>query len=92
MEQGTRQDRVLIRRGEISCLIGHLFSELEPPCQAEAAGEITITGTTHSGKRGTLAITGEAFCFIGEQEDIIKATEKTCPHKRSCPVFEEAKE
>ena len=39
---------------ELSCLIGNLFTELEPPCgagQLEADG-ITLYGWTISGERG----------------------------------------
>lgn len=41
---------------ELSCLIGNLFTELEPPCgagQLEADG-ITLYGWTISGERGEL--------------------------------------
>ena len=79
MEQGTRPDGVLSETGPaprraLSCVIGHLFQSIEPPCEAEIAGEITITGTTRSGARATLAVTGGAFTFTGDMEDMEAAT------------------
>ena len=37
-------------RRELSCLIGNLFTEIEPPCErCGAADVLTISGTTYTG-------------------------------------------
>ena len=43
---------------ELSCLIGNLFTELEPPCGAGQLDQdgITLYGRTASGERGELHI------------------------------------
>ena len=42
-------------RRELSCIVGNLFVELEPPCDHCAAGDsLTICGTTYAGTRATL--------------------------------------
>nr|WP_325297168.1 hypothetical protein [uncultured Dysosmobacter sp.] len=79
MEPHPEQNRVLsptgpVPRRGLSCLIGHLFTALEPPCDAPIVGEVTITGTTRSGQKGTLAATGGAFTFSGDPEDLIAAS------------------
>ena len=45
-------------RRELSCIVGNLFVELEPPCDHCAAGDsLTICGTTYAGTRATLTVT-----------------------------------
>ena len=45
-------------RRELSCIVGNLFVELEPPCAHCAAGDsLTICGTTYAGTRATLTVT-----------------------------------
>ena len=93
MEQELTKDRILMKeeqktKGELSCLIGNIFDTIEPPCNASHVGEIVITGTTHSGKEATLVITGDAFFFEGDSDDLIKTTARTCPHKNKCAIFQ----
>lgn len=71
---------------ELSCLIGHLFTSLEPPCGADITGELTITGTTRSGKKGTLAITGGAFSFSGDPNDIATASLEAAKCRGPCAL------
>lgn len=45
-------------RRELSCIVGNLFVELEPPCDHCAVGDsLTICGTTYAGTRATLTVT-----------------------------------
>ena len=41
---------------ELSCIIGNLFAEIRPPCDAPRSVHLTITGTTHSGVDAQLVI------------------------------------
>lgn len=36
---------------EVSCIIGHLFTELEPPCGDCDAGGVVMRGTAFNGER-----------------------------------------
>lgn len=55
---------------ELSCIVGNLFTALEPPCGFERGQNLTICGTTHSGSYGRLVIS-EKFClFAGRGEDL----------------------
>lgn len=70
---------------ELSCLIGNLFTELEPPCgagQLEADG-ITLYGWTISGERGELHIFTDHCTFTGRPEDYRAARFGACP-ERGC--------
>ena len=82
---------VRISKGELSCLIGNLFSTVKPPCDTRHVGEIVITGTTHNGRKATLVITGDAFFFDGDIGDLIKATVNICPYKNECLLFKDNK-
>lgn len=72
---------------ELSCLIGNLFATVEPPCSAEYTGDIVISGTTRSGNEALLVITGDAFFFSGNPDDLAAASQ-SCPHKSSCPLYQ----
>lgn len=65
---------------EVSCIIGNLFAELEPPCSA-CEGEpqgVKICGTTYSGKRAVLILAGDCFYFDGDGGDLEKIRGKRC--------------
>ena len=66
---------------ELSCLIGNLFTELEPPCgagQPDPDG-ITLYGRTISGERGKLCIFPEHCIYTGRLEDYRAARFGNCP-------------
>ena len=44
------------RPDEVSCLIGNLFTEIEPPCGCPPTAALTICGRTHSGNTGRLVV------------------------------------
>ena len=70
---------------ELSCLIGNLFTELEPPCgagQLEADG-ITLYGWTISGERGELHIFPDHCTFTGRLVVFQAARFGACP-ERGC--------
>lgn len=74
MGRGVTADRMLAQyacaKSEVSCIIGNIFAELSPPCNACGVECITISGTTHSGNTGTLVITAAGFDFDGNDADI----------------------
>jgi hypothetical protein len=56
---------------ELSCIIGTLFVELEPPCTACGDVEhITICGTTYTGAKAALIIAADGYYFDGIPEDL----------------------
>lgn len=66
-------------RRELSCIIGNLFTEIEPPCErCGAADEITISGTTYAGSRAVLIITEHGFRFDGPAEEVEQIRERRC--------------
>lgn len=67
------------RKQELSCIIGNLFTEIEPPCDmCGVADEIVICGTTYTGTRAVLIVTEHGFKYSGEAADIEKIREKRC--------------
>ena len=62
---------------ELSCIIGNLFIELEPPC-SECGKEprgIKLCGTTYTGDKAVLTISGDRFYYSGPQADIDRLRE-----------------
>lgn len=76
--------RFLLPPPELSCLIGNLFTELEPPCGAGQldAGGIVICGQTISGQRGELHIFPDHCTFTGRLEDYRAARFGRCPGRK----------
>lgn len=56
-------------RAELSCIIGNLFTELNPPCDNCGADHVTIHGVTVTGNAATLIITTAGFDFDGSPAD-----------------------
>ena len=70
---------------ELSCIIGNLFIELEPPCSecgAEPQG-IKLCGTTYTGDKAVLIISGDRFYYSGPQADIERLRKAGCPKCRN---------
>lgn len=66
-------------RRELSCIIGNLFTEIEPPCErCGDADEITISGTTYTGNKAVLIITADGFKFEGDPAEIENIRERRC--------------
>lgn len=65
-------------RRELSCIIGNLFTEIEPPCDGCAVDEIQITGRTYSGARAVLTITEHGFRFDGDAAEVERIRERRC--------------
>lgn len=65
---------------ELSCIIGNLFTEIEPPCDHCEADRLTISGTTYAGTQAVLIVTEHGFMYNGDAADIARIREKRCPH------------
>lgn len=70
------------RNDELSCIVGNLFVSIEPPCDFEHSEDLTICGTTHSGKIGRLIIKGDRCLFYGSSEDLRAARNGPCIERR----------
>ena len=73
------------RPDEVSCLIGNLFAEIEPPCGYPPSAALTICGTTRSGNAGRLVISDDYCLFYGLRSDLDavrngKCLERRCEH------------
>lgn len=65
---------------QLSCLIGNLFAELEPPCSEPDDPEaLTLYGRTSSGREAMLFIYKEHCLFVGDLEDLDIARNGRCP-------------
>lgn len=66
-------------RRELSCIIGNLFTEIEPPCErCGATDELTISGTTYTGAQAVLTVTEWGFRFDGDPSEIEEIRGKRC--------------
>lgn len=63
---------------ELSCIIGNLFIELEPPCENNPDDFLVICGTTFSGNAGVLMIGKNDYTFFGEPNDIETIRSNKC--------------
>lgn len=70
---------------ELSCLVGNLFAELEPPCDRQFDPDgLTLYGRAVSGNEVMLLICKDRCTFIGDAEDLKAARNGKCPN-RGCP-------
>lgn len=69
---------------ELSCLIGNLFAELKPPCDALYSDALTICGTTFSGASGKLMIRQTECLFYGVESDLQAVRDGICLERRCC--------
>ena len=68
---------------EVSCLVGNLFAELDPPCDAPMRSDrLTLCGRTHSGSSAVLFIYKDYCCFYGMREDLEAVRGSTCIERR----------
>ena len=70
---------------QLSCLIGNLFAELEPPCSEPDDQEaLTLCGKAPSGREAMLFVYREHCLFVGDPEDLDAARNGRCPNSRRC--------
>lgn len=70
---------------QLSCLIGNLFDELDPPCSEPDDPEaLTLYGRTSSGREAMLFIYKEHCLFVGDPADPDIARNGRCPNSRRC--------
>lgn len=67
---------------ELSCLIGNLFSSIEPPCGCARTANLTLCGTTHSGRKGRLVVMADRCAFYGERADLDAVRNARCIERR----------
>lgn len=73
-------------RRELSCIIGNLFVEIEPPCErCGAADVLTISGTTYTGNKAVLTVTEHGFTWEGDPAEVEKIRERRCLQWASNP-------
>lgn len=68
---------------QLSCLIGNLFAELEPPCSEPDEPEaLTLYGRTAAGREVMLMVYREHCLFAGDPADLEAARNGRCPDRR----------
>jgi len=69
-----------VPHAQLSCLIGNLFDELDPPCSEPDDPEaLTLYGRTSSGREAMLFIYKEHCLFVGDPADLDIARNGRCP-------------
>ena len=67
---------------QLSCLIGNLFAELEPPCREPDEPEaLMLCGKTPSGREAMMFVYREHCLFVGDPEDLDAARNGRCPNR-----------
>lgn len=66
---------------ELSCMVGNLFAELEPPCDVPFAPGLTLCGITPAGNRAVLLVHRDFCIFRGEAGDL-EAARRSCLNRR----------
>lgn len=67
-------------RQELSCIIGNLFIEIEPPCDRCGPDDLMICGTTYAGSKAVLIVTPDGFKFDGDDSEVKAIRERRCLH------------
>lgn len=68
---------------ELSCLLGNLFAELEPPCDVgEASCTLAVCGHTLNGNYARLLMFGDRCVFTGDPADLEAARCGPCLERR----------
>lgn len=74
---------------KLSCLVGNLFAELEPPCGFAGApmldpDGLVLCGRTAAGREAMLLVCRDRCTFAGNREDLNAARNGRCPNSRRC--------
>ena len=82
-------DRIEFSRpiGELSCIVGNLFAELEPPCGVSGSRSdvLVIFGRTRSsGEQAVLQVYADRCVYTGPPEALEAAMRGHCPEKGGC--------
>lgn len=64
---------------ELSCIVGNLFSTIQPPCDLKRSTDLVICGMTHAQNYGTLTVKSDCRIFKGEPEDLAAVLNGHCP-------------
>ena len=72
---------ISVKPDELSCFVGNLFAELEPPCDALQTVGLTLCGKTPAGDQAVLLVLKDYCVFQGEPEDL-EAAKRPCLDKR----------
>lgn len=73
--------------GELSCIVGNLFAELDPPCGVSGcrADVLTIFGRVRSsGERAVLRVLPDRCIYTGPPEALEAVLDRLCPEKEAC--------
>lgn len=71
--------KVACTMGLTGCYIGHLFSEIEPPCKACGSNaHLEICGTLHTGEQGRLIVRDYGFDFYGNPQLVEDIKRRWC--------------
>ena len=73
--------------GELSCIVGNLFAELDPPCGVSGSrGDVlTIFGRTRTtGVHAVLRVYADRCVYTGLPEALEAAMGGSCPEKGGC--------
>lgn len=68
--------------GELSCIIGNLFTAIQPPCDLRCGSDLVICGMTHSQRYGTLTVKSDCCIFCGEPEDLSAVLNGQCLERK----------
>ena len=84
MKQETKFSRPA---AELSCIIGNLFTSVQPPCEYLCGDDLVVCGVTHSQQYGKLTVKNDFCVFEGDPEDLYavlksKCIERRCRHGR----------
>lgn len=74
---------ISVKPEELSCLVGNLFAELEPPCEALHSVGLTLCGRTPTGHPAALVILRDYCVFRGDLKDLA-AARTPCLDRRCC--------
>jgi hypothetical protein len=89
MESTPAEGRVLTEKlampkCELSCFIGNLFAELDPPCGVMDDDAVVIHGRTVTGSYAKLKIIGDVVYFEGHPSDLDSVKNGRCPKSAEC--------